>query len=128
MSGTSVPKKVPASHFRYLMAFAFGGLSAMQPSVQGRVATMYEIMKMSCQSWSSVDVTYVHPPHVRVRRRPMMATNFGSPEPGLAVRRYHRPTSANRGPDVMAMNTMKKDRSGYRSPMVADTEGNHSSG
>lgn len=26
------------------------------------------------------------------------------------------------------MKTMKKDRSGYRSPMVEDTEGNHSCG
>lgn len=29
-------------------------------------------------------------------------------------------------PDVIAMKIIKKDRSGYRSPMVADTEGNHS--
>jgi hypothetical protein len=31
-------------------------------------------------------------------------------------------------PEVMAMKTMKTDRSGYRSPIVEDTEGNHSSG
>jgi hypothetical protein len=100
---------------------------------------------MSCQSWSSVDVTYVHPPHVRVRNTPIKATNLGSVEFGRAVRRYHKATSANRGPgsvsamhacepisfyipDVIAMKIMKKERSGYRSPMVEDTEGNHSSG
>lgn len=31
-------------------------------------------------------------------------------------------------PDVMAIKIMKKDRSGYRSPIVADTDGNHSWG
>lgn len=31
-------------------------------------------------------------------------------------------------PDVRAMNSIKTDRSGYLSPMVADTEGNHSWG
>lgn len=31
-------------------------------------------------------------------------------------------------PEVIAMKTMKTDRSGYRSPIVADTDGNHSSG
>jgi hypothetical protein len=53
---------------------------------------------MSCQSWSSVDVMYVHPPHVRVLNRPKNATTFGRVRPGLAVRRYHRPTRANLGP------------------------------
>ena len=56
MSGTRVPKKAPARYFRYLIAVGFGGLSAMHPVVHGNVATMYEIIKMSCQSWSSVDV------------------------------------------------------------------------
>ena len=31
-------------------------------------------------------------------------------------------------PDVMAMKIMKNERSGYRSPIVAETDGNHSSG
>jgi len=54
--GTRVPKKAPAMYLRYLIAFALGGLSRIQPVVQGRVNMMYEIIKMSCQSWSSVDV------------------------------------------------------------------------
>jgi hypothetical protein len=29
-------------------------------------------------------------------------------------------------PDVRAINSMKTERSGYRSPIVAETEGNHS--
>ena len=29
-------------------------------------------------------------------------------------------------PEVIAIKIWKTDRSGYRSPMVADTEGNHS--
>lgn len=74
----------------------------------------------------------------------MNATNFGNAEFVRAVRRYHNVTSANRGPDayqpvylarqkisipdVIAIKIMKNERSGYRSPMVAETEGNHSSG
>lgn len=85
-------------------------------------------MKISCQLWSSVDVTYVQPPHVNVLKMPMPATSFGRFEFGLVVRKYHRPTRANLGPDVMAMKTIKTDRSGYLSPMVAETDGNHSSG
>src|SRR5690348_224147 len=108
------------------MAFVFGGLRARHPSVQGSVATRYEIMKMSCQSWSSVDVTYVHPPHVNVLKIPVPAMILGRFEFGLAVKKYQRVTRANRGPEVMAMKTMKTDRSGYRSPIVAETEGNHS--
>jgi hypothetical protein len=45
-----VPKKVPAKYFLYLIALAFGGLSAMQPAVHGIVKTMYEIIRISCQS------------------------------------------------------------------------------
>jgi len=96
--GTNSPKKHPARVFRYLVAVGFFGVRAKHPNVHGSVATMYEIMKMSCQSWSSVDVTYVHPPHVKVRRKPMTATNFGSVEFGLRVNTYHSPTNANRGP------------------------------
>jgi len=143
--GTIVPKKAPARYFLYFIALALGGLDARQPNIHGIVATMYEIMKMSCQPWSSVDVTYVHPPQVHVRKRPQNATNLGIFSPGLAVRRYHSPTRANLGPaggqrpattgsdgwvlpDVMAIKNIKNDLSGYRSPMVDDTEGNHSSG
>jgi len=97
-NGTRVPKKELAIYFLYLMAVAFGGLSARHPRVQGSVATRYEIMKMSCQSWSSVDVTYVQPPQVNVRKMPMKATNLGSFWFGRAVRRYHKPTRAKRGP------------------------------
>jgi hypothetical protein len=94
---------------------------------------------------------YVQPPQVKVRSKPMDATNPGSFELGLRVRMYHRPTSAKRGParikriqkvsflsshgaarsllpDVMAMKIIKNERSGYRSPIVAETDGNHSSG
>lgn len=45
-----MPKKAAARYFLYLIAFAFGGLKAMQPKVQGIVKTRYEIMKISCQS------------------------------------------------------------------------------
>jgi len=51
-----VPKKPPARYFLYLIAFAFGGLRAMHPVVHGMVRTRYEIINMSCQSWSSVEV------------------------------------------------------------------------
>ena len=51
-----MPKKPLAKYFLDLIALAFGGLRAMQPVVQGMVKTRYEIMRMSCQSWSSVDV------------------------------------------------------------------------
>jgi len=70
---------------------------------------------------------------------------LGRVELGRAVSMYHKATSAKRGPivlsqyprtipiqgstpEVIAMNTWKTDRSGYRSPIVADTEGNHSTG
>jgi hypothetical protein len=130
MRGTSVPKKVPANIFRYLTAFLFGGLSMRQPTVHGSVATRYDIMKISCQSWSSVDVTYVHPPQVSVRKRPTPTINLGSElfRPCRLVRTYHSATRANRGPDVIAMKIWKTERSGYRSPMVDETEGNHSCG
>ena len=85
-------------------------------------------MKISCQLWSSVEVTYVQPPHVSVLKTPKPAMIFGKVEFRCAVMRYHSPTRRNLGPEVMAMNTMKRDRSGYRSPIVADTEGNHSMG
>jgi len=98
MSGTNVAKKEPANSFRYPRAVGLRGLSARQPRVHGSVATRYEIMKMSCQSWSSVDVTYVHPPHVSVRKIPTPATNLGSVEFGRRVRQYQRPTNAKRGP------------------------------
>ena len=55
-------------------------------------------MKISCQPWSSVEVTYVQPPQVTVLKIPVAATIFGRDELGLAVRMYHRKTSANRGP------------------------------
>jgi hypothetical protein len=127
-NGTRVPKKPPAKYFRSLIARGFGGLKARQPKVQGMVATRYEIMKMSCQSWSSVDVMYVQPPHVSVLKMPKPATTLGNVLPGLAVNRYHRPTRANLGPEVIAIKSINADRSGYRSPIVADTEGNHSCG
>lgn len=38
------------------------------------------------------------------------------------------PDLRSRVPDVMAMKIMKNDRSGYRSPIVAETDGNHSCG
>jgi hypothetical protein len=128
MSGTKVAKKEPANSFRYPRAGVLRGDRARHPRVHGRVATRYEIMKMSCQSWSSVEVTYVHPPHVNVRKMPTPATNFGSEEFGRRVRMYHRPTNAMRGPvphfshvhivasrvipDVSAMKSIKTDRSG----------------
>lgn len=83
---------------RNFSAVGFLGLSARQPSVQGSVATRYEIMKISCQSWSSVDVTYVQPPQVKVRKIPTAAVNVGSDELGRRVRIYHSPTNAKRGP------------------------------
>lgn len=49
-------------------------------------------------------------------------------ECGREVKKYQSVTRANRGPDVIAMKSMKTDRSGYLSPIVAETEGNHSSG
>jgi hypothetical protein len=55
--GTNVPKNAYAAFFLYLIAFGFGGLRSTHPIVHGSVATRYEIMKMSCQSWSSVEVT-----------------------------------------------------------------------
>ena len=42
-------------------------------------------MKISCQSWSSVDVTYVQPPHVIVRKTPVQAMYFGKDVFGFAV-------------------------------------------
>jgi hypothetical protein len=81
-------------------------------SKTSNVATRYEIMKISCQSWSSVDVTYVHPPHVIVLKRPVPATIFGKVEFGFAVRMYQRKTRANRGPEVIAMNIWNTERSG----------------
>lgn len=98
MSGTRVAKKDPAKSFLYFSAVGLRGLRAKQPIVQGRVATKYEIMKMSCQSWSSVDVTYVHPPQVNVRKMPTPATNLGRVEFGRRVKTYQRPTRASRGP------------------------------
>lgn len=95
-----MPKKAPAKYFLYLIALAFGGLKAIQPVVHGIVKTIYEIIKMSCQSWSSVDVMYVHPPHVRLRTTPEMAIAFGRVRPGFAVSRYQSPTSANLGPSM----------------------------
>lgn len=53
---------------------------------------------MSCQSWSSVEVTYVQPPQVRVRKMPQKATKAGSLWPGLRERRYQKATRANLGP------------------------------
>lgn len=128
ISGTKVPKKVPATAFRYLIAFWFGGLRERHPIVHGRVATRYEIMNISCQSWSSVEVTYVHPPQVKVLKMPIPTTNLDNAVFGLGARRYHIRTRANRGPEVTAMKSWNTERSGYRSPIVADTEGNHSSG
>ena len=96
-----MPKIAPARYFRYLTALVLFGLKARHPNVQGKVATKYDIIKISCHSWSSVEVTYVHPPHVRVRNMPIKATNLGSTELGRDVRRYHRPTSTNRGPDLL---------------------------
>lgn len=93
-----MPKNAEARTFRYLIARALFGLNAKHPSVHGKVATMYEIMRISCQSWSSVEVMYVHPPHVRVRNTPIKATNLGRVEFGRAVRRYQRNTKANLGP------------------------------
>lgn len=55
-------------------------------------------MKISCQPWSSVEVTYVHPPQVKVRKIPVAATTCGSTESGRAVRTYQRKTRAKRGP------------------------------
>ena len=83
----SVPKKQPARYFRYLIALALGGLRARHPTVHGIVMTRYEIIRMSCQPWSSVDVMYVQPPHVRVRTKPERATTLGRTWPGLFVRR-----------------------------------------
>ena len=107
-----MPKNALAKIFRYLTAVEFGGLRARHPSVHGIVATRYEIMKMSCQLWSSVDVTYVHPPQVMVLNKPTPATTLGKVEFGLAVRIYQRKTRAKRGPEVMAMKTWKTERSG----------------
>lgn len=92
-------KKAVAIYFLYLMAFELGGQMARQPTVHGIVAKRYAIMNISCQSWSSVEVMYVQPPHVRVRKRPIAATNLGRNLPGLAVRRYQRASRANRGPE-----------------------------
>ena len=99
-----MPKNRLARIFRYLTAVGFGGLRARHPRVHGKVATRYEIMNTSCQPWSSVDVTYVHPPQVIVLKRPVPATIFGKVEFGVDVRIYHRKTRANRGPEVMAIN------------------------
>jgi hypothetical protein len=107
-----VPKNKLARIFRYLTAVECGGLRARHPSVHGSVATRYEIIKISCQSWSSVDVMYVHPPHVIVLKRPVPATTFGKVEFGLEVRTYQRKTRANRGPEVMAIKIWKTERSG----------------
>ena len=107
--GTNVPKKAPAMYFRYLTALGLFGLKATHPKVQGIVATRYEIMKMSCQAWSSVEVTYVHPPQVKVRNMPIKATNLGRLEFGLAVRRYHNATNVNRGPNLNKHCTLVMD-------------------
>lgn len=93
-----VPKKAPERYLRYWTAVGFLGLRAITPYVHGIVDTRYEIIKISCQSWSSVDVIYVQPPHVNVRKMPTPITNLGSVEFGLRVRAYHSPTRANRGP------------------------------
>jgi hypothetical protein len=46
--------------------------------------------------------------------------------PYIPVNREFRFLARKYIPDVIAMKTIKKDLSGYRSPIVADTEGNHS--
>ncbi len=69
-------------------------------------------MKISCRMWSSVEVTYVHPPHVNVLRTPADAMIPGRFDFGLLVKRYHSATRANRGPEVIAMKNMKTDLSG----------------
>ena len=63
-----------------------------------------------------------------VLNKPVARTNFGSVEFGLAVKMYHRNTRANLGPEVIAIKIWKTERSGYRSPMVEETDGNHSCG
>src|ERR1700760_3642679 len=102
MSGTKVAKNAPPNLFLHFMASGFGGLRARQPKVQGRVATRYDIMKISCQLWSSVEVTYVHPPHMTVRNRPTPRMKEGRDdlEWGRAERKYHRVQRANRGPMI----------------------------
>ena len=45
-----MPKNEPARIFLYFRATGLRvGLSAMHPTVQGKVATKYEIMNISCQ-------------------------------------------------------------------------------
>lgn len=100
-----MPKNKPAKIFLYLIALGLGGLRARQPSIHGNVATRYEIMNISCHLWSSVEVTYVHPPHDIERKSPMPDTSFGRAESDRAVRRYHRKTRANLGPEVIAINS-----------------------
>ena len=79
-----------------------------------------------------------------MRKTPTAATIFGRDVFGRAVRIYQRNTRAKRGPrrpvsvhhrcvpeidslpEVIAMKNWNTERSGYRSPIVAETEGNHS--
>lgn len=71
---------------------------------------------------------YVQPAQVMVRNSPQKVTKPGSLVFWFRDSRYQKPTRANLGPEVTAMKIWKADRSGYRSPMVAETEGNHSCG
>jgi hypothetical protein len=59
------------------MDILLNGVHATPPNIQGTLRTMYDIMKISWASWSSVDVIYTHPPHANVLMIPETNTHPG---------------------------------------------------
>ena len=74
-----MPKKSPANSFRYLIALGFGGLSAKQPRVHGKVATRYEILLLSIYGHIAVSSVPVHKYVV-----PVMVVSRGDISPAAA--------------------------------------------
>jgi len=72
----------------------------MLPNIQGKLSTIYRIMRKSWTSWSSPDVTKTQPPQESVRSTPVAKTRLGSVEEGYLARlsRQPKPMTAKRGP------------------------------
>ena len=68
---------IKETHLRRRMEVLLYGVQAIPPSIQGKLQNIYDIMKISCTSWSSLDVIYTHPPHVIVLMIPNTKTHVG---------------------------------------------------
>lgn len=69
-----------------------------------------------------MEVTYVHPPHVIVRNKPVPATSFGRAELGRAVRMYQRNTKANRGPAHICKTSLLAEDASQRTGCNCDKQ------